>query len=91
MAVITRRAQTPPTHVCFVYYYVCDSFVCLLQVTELAGYTARVSEMLNVFEDMNEGIYHRSADKNPELPAEGAVMQHGQRVCGRLEIRGEEL
>uniref|UniRef100_A0A3Q1J060 ABC transporter domain-containing protein n=1 Tax=Anabas testudineus TaxID=64144 RepID=A0A3Q1J060_ANATE len=63
------------------------------EVTELAGYTARVSEMLDVFEDVNQGIYRRSADRDEELTAagsEGAVVQHGQRVyCRLLEMRGE--
>ncbi|XP_044067525.1 ATP-binding cassette sub-family D member 1 isoform X1 [Siniperca chuatsi] len=63
------------------------------EVTELAGYTARVSEMLDVFEDVNEGIYRRSADREEALPGggAGAVVQHGQRVCGRLEIRGHVI
>lgn len=66
------------------------------EVTELAGYTARVSEMLDVFEDVNEGIYRRSADKAEELTGGAgggreAVVQHGQRVCGRLEIRGHVI
>lgn len=60
-------------------------------MTELAGYTARVSEMLNVFEDVNMGVYRRSADREEE-PTGGAegeeVVQHGHRVCGRLEMRG---
>ncbi|XP_026188743.1 ATP-binding cassette sub-family D member 1 [Mastacembelus armatus] len=63
------------------------------EVTELAGYTARVSEMLDVFEDVNQGIYRRSAEGAEEVPAPGgeAVVQHGQRVCGRLEIRGQVI
>ncbi|XP_022619653.1 ATP-binding cassette sub-family D member 1-like isoform X2 [Seriola dumerili] len=63
------------------------------EVTELAGYTARVSEMLDVFEDVNQGIYRRSADREEEeSPAGGAaVVQHGQRVCGRLQIRGQVI
>lgn len=62
-----------------------------VQVTELAGYTARVSEMLDVFEDVNMGVYRRSAvrEEEPTGGAEGKeVVQHGQRVCGRLEMRG---
>uniref|UniRef100_A0A8P4KGC1 ATP-binding cassette, sub-family D (ALD), member 1 n=1 Tax=Dicentrarchus labrax TaxID=13489 RepID=A0A8P4KGC1_DICLA len=67
------------------------------EVTELAGYTARVSEMLDVFEDVKEGIYRRSADREEEEELTGggggggAVVQHGQRVCGRLEMRGHVI
>ncbi|KAK2850945.1 hypothetical protein Q5P01_007221 [Channa striata] len=64
------------------------------EVTELAGYTARVSEMLNVFEDVNHGIYRRSADRDEGLTAkggEGAVVQQSQRVSSRLEIRGQVI
>ncbi|KAM6892536.1 ATP-binding cassette sub-family D member 1-like, partial [Xenentodon cancila] len=58
------------------------------EVTELAGYTSRVSEMLDVFEDVNQGIYRRSVDGEKELTAGGgAVVRHGQRVCGLLEMR----
>ncbi|XP_061591703.1 ATP-binding cassette sub-family D member 1 [Cololabis saira] len=63
------------------------------EVTELAGYTSRVSEMLDVFEDVNRGIYLRSVDGEEELPAAAAtaVVQHGQRVCGLLEMRGQVI
>ncbi|XP_069033884.1 ATP-binding cassette sub-family D member 1 [Embiotoca jacksoni] len=74
------------------------------EVAELAGYTARVSEMLDVFEDVNQGIYRRSADREEELTwggggggrgggeqGEQEVVQHGQRVCGPLEIRGQVI
>lgn len=61
-----------------------------VQVTELAGYTSRVWEMFDVFEDVSRGIYRRSADREEE-PAErrGAQVLQGQRICGPLEIRGE--
>ncbi|KAM6982105.1 ATP-binding cassette sub-family D member 1 isoform 1-T2 [Tautogolabrus adspersus] len=67
------------------------------EVTELAGYTSRVSEMLDVFEDVNQGIYRRSADTEEELTGGGAgggggaVIQHGQRVCGPLQIKGHVI
>lgn len=62
-------------------------------MTELAGYTSRVSEMLDVFEDVNKGIYRRSADTEDTLTGreQEALVQHGQRVCGRLEMRGRTL
>ena len=55
----------------------------------MAGYTSRVSEMLDVFEEVKEGVYRRSADREQQLPAGGAVVQQGQRVCRLLEMRGE--
>lgn len=62
------------------------------QVTELAGYTSRVSEMLDVFEDVSSEVYRRSANREVSQAEVGAqdqaVVQHGQRVSGRLEIRG---
>ncbi|XP_019110203.1 ATP-binding cassette sub-family D member 1 isoform X2 [Larimichthys crocea] len=65
------------------------------EVTELAGYTSRVSDMLDVFEDVNKGVYRRSADREEEetggAGGAAAVVQHGQRVCGRLEIRGHVI
>ncbi|KAF7655994.1 hypothetical protein LDENG_00047030 [Lucifuga dentata] len=72
------------------------------EVTELAGYTARVSEMFDVFEDVKEGIYRRSADREEDGETEGggrgggtgdegAVVLHGHRVWGRLEMRGQVI
>ncbi|KAM9344342.1 LOW QUALITY PROTEIN: ATP-binding cassette sub-family D member 1 [Pholidichthys leucotaenia] len=65
------------------------------KVTELAGYTSRVSEMLDVFEDVNRGIYRRSTDMEEEEDSRaagaGGVVQHGQRVCGPLQIRGQVI
>lgn len=61
------------------------------EVTELAGYTARVSDMLDVFEDVNRGIYRRSAERGEALPPTGGEPEHGQRVCGPPEIRGQVI
>ncbi|KAM9785582.1 ATP-binding cassette sub-family D member 1 [Neosynchiropus ocellatus] len=55
------------------------------EVTELAGYTARVSEMFDVFEDVKDGIYRRS-----KLP-EGEADEHALRVSGLLERRGRVI
>lgn len=64
-----------------------------LQVTELAGYTSRVYEMLDVFEDVKKGIYRRSADTEDTLTGvdQKLLVQHGQRVCGQLQLRGKIL
>ncbi|XP_061603887.1 ATP-binding cassette sub-family D member 1 isoform X2 [Phyllopteryx taeniolatus] len=59
------------------------------EVTELAGYTARVSAMLDVFEDVSQGIYRRASDRDLGVPTGGAVVQQGHRVCGHLEMRGQ--
>ncbi|MED6278031.1 ATP-binding cassette sub- D member 1 [Characodon lateralis] len=62
------------------------------EVTELAGYTSRVWEMFDVFEDVSRGIYRRSADREEESTAQrGAQVPHGQRICGPLEIRGQVI
>ncbi|XP_061662044.1 ATP-binding cassette sub-family D member 1 isoform X2 [Syngnathoides biaculeatus] len=59
------------------------------EVTELAGYTARVSEMLGVFEDVSQGIYRRASDRDVGVPTGAAVVQHSHRVCGHLAMRGQ--
>ncbi|KAG5282081.1 hypothetical protein AALO_G00052010 [Alosa alosa] len=65
------------------------------EVTELAGYTARVHEMFTVFEDVQAGVYRRSASSEEEPQAsegklQGAV-KHGMRVEGPLEVRGQVI
>lgn len=42
------------------------SNVFVVQITELAGYTSRVSEMITVFEDLKRGKYSRSMSKAEE-------------------------
>ncbi|XP_038154363.1 ATP-binding cassette sub-family D member 1 [Cyprinodon tularosa] len=63
------------------------------EVTELAGYTSRVWEMFEVFEDVSQGVYRRSGDSEEEESAaqRGAQVRHGQRICGPLEIRGQVI
>uniref|UniRef100_A0A8C6WZ85 ATP-binding cassette, sub-family D (ALD), member 2 n=1 Tax=Neogobius melanostomus TaxID=47308 RepID=A0A8C6WZ85_9GOBI len=59
------------------------------EVTELAGYTARVHNMFVVFEDVQKGIYKRSS-----LTATVRVEKKskpGIHIDGPLEIRGEAI
>ncbi|XP_051758809.1 ATP-binding cassette sub-family D member 1 [Ctenopharyngodon idella] len=62
------------------------------EVTELAGYTARVYEMFEVFEDVRVGVYRRSATEvKPEETGAAQNVTHGMRVEGPLQIRGQVI
>lgn len=61
------------------------------EVTELAGYTARVYEMFAVFDDMRSGVYKRSAGVQDKEAGASRVVQHGMRMEGPLEIRGQVI
>ncbi|XP_059589035.1 ATP-binding cassette sub-family D member 1 isoform X2 [Alligator mississippiensis] len=63
------------------------------EVTELAGYTARVYEMFHIFEDVARGRIQRpgdaeggGAEARTELPP---VLRHGLCLQGPLQIRGQ--
>lgn len=59
----------------------------LPQVTELAGYTARVHNMFVVFEDVQRGVYKRSALSDA---AEGEKKSNTEmHIDGPLGIKGE--
>ncbi|XP_035236772.1 ATP-binding cassette sub-family D member 1 [Anguilla anguilla] len=61
------------------------------EVTELAGYTARVYEMFAVFEDVRVGVYRRSAAQDGGAGGTSREVQHGMRMEGPLEIRGQVI
>uniref|UniRef100_G3N4W1 ABC transmembrane type-1 domain-containing protein n=1 Tax=Gasterosteus aculeatus aculeatus TaxID=481459 RepID=G3N4W1_GASAC len=68
------------------------------EVTELAGYTARVSEMLEVFEEVNEGVYRRpggreevSSGGRTLCPALLTIVYAGQVISVEKGIRCENL
>uniref|UniRef100_A0A671L1Z9 Coiled-coil domain-containing protein 120-like n=1 Tax=Sinocyclocheilus anshuiensis TaxID=1608454 RepID=A0A671L1Z9_9TELE len=62
------------------------------EVTELAGYTARVYEMFEVFEDVHAGMYRRSASEvKSEETGAARKIKHGMRVEGPLQIRGNVI
>lgn len=79
LVALTLTTEWPLTPVC-----VC---VCVLQqVTELAGYTARVHNMFVVFEDVQRGVYKRSSlSATTEGEKKSKPEMH---IDGPLEIKG---
>ncbi|CAL1568957.1 unnamed protein product [Knipowitschia caucasica] len=59
------------------------------EVTELAGYTARVHNMFAVFEDVQKGIYKRSSLTETGGPEKKT--KPGMHIDGPLEIKGEVI
>lgn len=60
-------------------------------MTELAGYTARVYEMFEVFEEVRVGVFRRSVEEGQSKGTRGGSreVKHGMRVEGPLLIKGE--
>ncbi|XP_071081923.1 ATP-binding cassette sub-family D member 2-like [Haliotis cracherodii] len=54
------------------------------EITELAGYTDRVSEMFQVMEEVNSGHYERKMVTKPKS-------QKHDRITGPLELRGDVM
>lgn len=55
----------------------------MLQITELAGYTSRVSQMFEVFEDVKMGKYQRNTVTKQKTPK----VTH-ERIAGPLVQKG---
>ncbi|XP_036373844.1 ATP-binding cassette sub-family D member 2-like [Megalops cyprinoides] len=61
------------------------------EVTELAGYTARVHNMLRVFDEVQRGVYKRSTvSQNPAEENKGGARPE-MHIDGPLEIRGKVI
>lgn len=68
--------------------YNCNEAFAVSQVTELAGYTARVYNMFSVFDEVKRGIYKRTAviqGAENNSKNEDKIESH---VNGPLEIKG---
>ncbi len=65
--------------------------ITLSQITELAGYTARVSRMLNVFEDVSDGKYQRTLTESSSSLKKATDLKELKFKDGMPEILGKRF
>lgn len=63
----------------------------VLQITELAGYTARVHNMFLVFEEVQRGVYKRVLVSLTTAAGETGGKESEMHIDGPLEIKGTKL
>ncbi|KAJ8381832.1 hypothetical protein SKAU_G00026100 [Synaphobranchus kaupii] len=61
------------------------------EVTELAGYTARVHNMLRVFSEVQRGLYKRSAASLTPAGEQKGAAKPEMHIDGPLEMRGKVI
>ncbi|XP_048356411.1 ATP-binding cassette sub-family D member 2 [Sphaerodactylus townsendi] len=61
------------------------------EVTELAGYTARVYNMFSVFDEVKRGIYKRTAVSQEHESGNSKGEKTEQHIDGPLEIKGKVI
>ncbi|XP_054844419.1 ATP-binding cassette sub-family D member 2 [Eublepharis macularius] len=61
------------------------------EVTELAGYTARVYNMFSVFDEVKRGIYKKTAVSQEQESGSTKREKTGQHIDGPLEIKGKVI
>lgn len=74
-------------HTHYVFVILLKQYVCSLlnQITELAGYTYRVWEMFEVFNQVSEGNYIKSALEDSKGKKKNSIGNH---LTANLEIKG---
>ncbi|XP_059843537.1 ATP-binding cassette sub-family D member 2-like isoform X1 [Hypanus sabinus] len=61
------------------------------EITELAGYTARVHNMFSVFDEVQRGIYKKSTINQEFEMDSSKVTKHGLNIASSLEQKGQVI